>query len=292
MSRLEETAARVLAPFILGTPGRLQSVDQPAIAAWAQKTVLVAMLLSPEADRARGYGLPPPEYTQLYGQRDAMEPLPASQFWIGRYIGVRDWSVRGTPVIVAGKGLPEPDGPQGYVMTIILGQLVIEGFRFTTAALAVPLSPLRGLARIWPVEEAVDWPTGAPLDDEAFHRFVRGEELRPHESFVAVRPWKTATELEPSQLIGSMIELPTACGKLVVYYPAALAADAQRGQFYAFVSSCECGTAYLIHTEPDGAHLKMAGTVEPIEMAYKATPGDEYEFGDEHGRFFCKLIAE
>jgi hypothetical protein len=62
MSRLEDVARRVLTPFILGESGKLARADQGAIAAWLQKTALVAMLVSSEQARAGGYGLPPAEY--------------------------------------------------------------------------------------------------------------------------------------------------------------------------------------------------------------------------------------
>jgi hypothetical protein len=39
----------------------------------------------------------------------------------------------------------------------------------------------------------------------------------------------------------------------------------QRGRFYWFMTACECGTAYLIHTENDGEHAKAADTPECIE---------------------------
>jgi hypothetical protein len=83
MSQLEDVAKRTLTPFILGEPGRLARNDQGAVAAWLQKTALVAMLVSSEQERAGGYGLPPAEYRALYDQRSAMEPLPASQVHFG-----------------------------------------------------------------------------------------------------------------------------------------------------------------------------------------------------------------
>src|ERR1039457_4338518 len=43
--------------------------------------------------RLGGYGVPPSEYTALYEQRDRMEPLPFSQYWIGSYAGNRGASI-------------------------------------------------------------------------------------------------------------------------------------------------------------------------------------------------------
>ena len=121
MSRLEAIAQRVLTPFILGEPGAISPEDQGAVAVWDQKTALTAMLVSSQEDREGGYGLPASEYHALYVVRDKAQPLPDSQFWVGRYSGVRAWSVRVTPLAVRVDGLPEPDRPQGYAMTIVLG---------------------------------------------------------------------------------------------------------------------------------------------------------------------------
>lgn len=87
MSHLETVARRVLTPFILGEAGQIETDDAGAVAAWVQKTALTAMLISSDAQRSAGYGLPPSEYRGLWTGRAAMQPLPASQFWIGRYVG-------------------------------------------------------------------------------------------------------------------------------------------------------------------------------------------------------------
>ncbi len=291
MSRLEGVARRVLTPFILGEPGLLAVADQAAIAAWMQKTSLVAMLVSPEEDRAKGYGFPSSEYTELYALRDQQEPLPASQFWIGRYEGVRDWSVRGAPLVVTMEGLPNPGLPQAHSMTVILGHLVLHGVRFTVPALQVPVTTRQSLPQFWPSSNPVDWPAGTVVDDGMFHGFVGGKDFIASEPFVDVRPWKEAAELQTSRLVGSMIELPTICGKHVFYYPAALAMDAARGRFYAFVTACECETAYLIMTESDGAHCKSADAAERVLEEYEDLPGDEYEIQDSQGVFVCKALA-
>ena len=46
MSRLENTASRVMTPFILGTAGMVKGPVLGAIAAWVQKTCLTAMYVS------------------------------------------------------------------------------------------------------------------------------------------------------------------------------------------------------------------------------------------------------
>ena len=78
MSRLENTARRVLTPFILGTGGVVDGADLGAIAAWAQKTFLTAMYVSTADDRAAGYGLPASEYRELYEVGDEQKPLARS----------------------------------------------------------------------------------------------------------------------------------------------------------------------------------------------------------------------
>jgi hypothetical protein len=122
MSRLESMAQRVLTPCILGQPSQLSSSDLGAVAAWTQKTALTAMLVSAEEDRATGYGLSPDEYHALHRLRDDLRPLPASQFWLGRYVGGRGWSVRVTPLVIEATGMPEPEAPQGYAMTVFAGR--------------------------------------------------------------------------------------------------------------------------------------------------------------------------
>ena len=47
---------------------------------------------------------------------------------------------------------------------------------------------------------------------------------------------EAATELPASEQTGDLVELPTACGKHVAYYPSILI-EAMHGRFYAFVVS-------------------------------------------------------
>jgi hypothetical protein len=292
MSRLENVAKRVLTPFILGRPGTLEAEDLGAVAAWVQKTALVAMLVSSEDDRANGYGLLPTEYLELHAQRDKLQPLQASQFWIGRYDGQRGWFARVTPLAVSITGLPEPDRPQGYAMTILLGKLVLHGIRFTTPSLQVELSTALHLPQLWPASDPVQWPTGTAVDDTTFLRFTAGKELRVTEQHFTVRPWKPATDLPDSRAVGGMVELPTICGKHVGYYPSVLVDEAMRGRFYAFITSCECELAYLIHTEADGAHCKAADALEVIGELYESLPGEEYLIEDTGGSFVCRRLAD
>lgn len=55
-----------------------------------------------------------------------LEPLPSSQFWIGRYAGsLQLGSVWVTPLSVQIDGLPESVAPHAYATTIALGALHI-----------------------------------------------------------------------------------------------------------------------------------------------------------------------
>ena len=49
-----------------------------------------------------------------------------------------------------------------------------------------------------------------------------------------------------------------------------------------------CPTAYLIQTEPDGAHCKAADTLEVIAELFEGLPGEDYLFQDEYGSFAYK----
>jgi hypothetical protein len=191
---------------------------------------------------------------------------------------------------VTATGLPEADRPQGYAMTIVLGQLVLHGVRYTTPSLQVEVITRQELPQLWPATEPVAWPGGMPVDDAAFLGFAGGKDLRLTEQHIKVRPWKPATELPQSRAVDGMVELPTVCGEHVVYYPAGLVDEAMRGRFYAFGTACECGTAYLIQTEPDGAHCKAADTAGATSELYESLPGEEVVIEDQHGIFPCKRL--
>jgi hypothetical protein len=270
----------------------IEPADFGAVAAWMQKTTLVAMLVSSEEDRAGGYGLPASEYWDLYAQRNTVEPLPDTHVWIGRYKGVgRTGSVWVVPQVVHIEGDDdEPGQPQGYVMTIVLGKLLLHGLRLTTPQLHLPMSTVRALPRLWPPSGVVAWPGGTPVDDAGFLDFSGGREFRVGLPHVVLRTWRSATDLAASREVGSMVELPLICGEHVVYYPGALVDDAMRGRFYAFMTSCDCERAYLIETASDGARCKAAGSGSEIGELYGTIKGDEYAMADENGRFFCKRV--
>jgi hypothetical protein len=121
MSALEHLAQLSLGPLILGDSGDISPDQQGALALWAQKTAMVAMLVSSEAERSAGYGLAKSEYRKLYELRDQARPLDASTLWIGKYTGTRQAAAWVTPFAVHLDGLPAPTHPHGYVATIAVG---------------------------------------------------------------------------------------------------------------------------------------------------------------------------
>ena len=136
LSELEGAAKPIIAPLIRGEARCLPYEDQALIAAWTCKTALVSLLMSSDEARAGGYGVPPTEYAALYAQRDRLEPLPFSQYWIGSFTGDRrTLSIWITPFVteVVGTDSP-PDIPSGYAMTLVLGALLVQGVRFTAPA--------------------------------------------------------------------------------------------------------------------------------------------------------------
>ncbi|MGV8883833.1 MAG: hypothetical protein ACOH19_16925 [Rhodoglobus sp.] len=288
MGNLEEIAKRVLTPLILGESGRISADDQSAIAMWLQKTALVSMLLSSASDREQGYGLPPSEYAALYAQRAALAPLQSSMFWAGRYEGeLRLGSAWVTPLAVGVEGLPDTELPHGYAMTIALGSLVLHGVRFTHLPFIIDIASHGSLQQLWPLEGNLEL-TEPAFGDDRYLSLARGQEFRTPEPEVSLLPWRPASDLDQSELVGAVIELPLLCGKHVAYYPADLVHEAQRGRFYWFMTSCECGKAYLIHTESNGAHAKAADIPERIEAEYEAIVGTEFELESLDGGFVVK----
>ena len=289
MSNLEAVASRVLSPFILGKAGSVSEKDAGAVVAWVQKTALVGLLVSSEDDRTRGYGVRAHEYRALYELRDEAAPLPASQFWIGRHDGEqRLASVWVTPMVVKVNGLPEPDLPQAYVMTVVLGELLLHGVRFTAPGLQFDFKSADGFMQAWPKAGPVSWPCGTTIDDRKFPRLSKGLNLVSLLPNVTLMPWRPAADLPPSTADGPRVRLPTPCGEHFVFYPQALNLAGLSGDFYSFITSCECGKAYLVQTEEDGAHFKAEGAGQAISDAYEALPGEEFVIEDDGGQFVFK----
>jgi len=96
-------------------------------------------------------------------------------------------------------------------------------------------------------------------------------------------------DLPRSELTGGMVELTAPCSRHVVYYPATLALTSiQRQIYFVFQIGCECGTAYIVATQPTGAHFRRGGTPEAIADYYEAIPWKEHELADANGIFLYK----
>lgn len=290
MSNLETAAARVLTPLVLGNLGSISDEDTGAIAAWVQKTALVGMFVSSEDERANGYGLPQQEYRELYELRQEVAPLPASQFWIGRYQGRRYSSIWVTPMVVKVNGLEDPDLPYAYAMTIVIGEVIFHGVRFTAPSVQLDLR-IDGLEKMWPKMGTVTMPHGSPIDDVRFERLSKGLNLVSRLNHVLLVPWRPAADLPDSEPHGPLVRVPTPCGKHVVFYPNAIAVAGISGDYCAFATSCECGTWYLIQTEEDGAHFKAEGNAEGIAALYNGIPGNQLFIQDDAGKFVFKCLA-
>ena len=292
MSGLEAIAQRVLSPLILGRPHVVEPADQAPITAWVHKSALVAMLVSSDEARADGYGVPPGEYHDLYRASENGYPLPGTQCWIARYEGTRLASARVVPVAVALGDHDEPDRPSGYLMTIVVGQLLLQAVRFTTPHLAINVVSAPAMHQIWPIVPPVRRSSNRVVTDDEFFDVAGGRRLVSSEPPLSIRSWTPATELSPSRLVGGMVELPTICGDHVVYYPAVLAAAAMRGHHCAFVTSCECEVSYLIRTEADGAHCKAAGPAAEIGSRYASLSGHDDLIEDANGVFELKWVDQ
>lgn len=293
LSQLEGTARPALTPLILGQPRELSIDDQRLIGAWACKTALVAMLSSSDEQRTQGYGVPAAEYHALFAMRERPEPLPDSQYWVGTYAGERPpGSVRVVPLGIELDGLPAPDDPSAYSLTVMVGPLLVHGVRFTTPSLSVDLATVPELPRIWPASSPVRWPTAVETDDPAFERMLSGKALRVLHPAIRLGPFKPATDLPASAADGSMLQQPVPCGKHFIYFPGVLALEAMHhGKRYAFVTVCECPIAYLVVLEKDGAHFRNDGSFEAMAEVIDRLEGPEYELRDENGIFVYKELA-
>jgi hypothetical protein len=291
LSRLEGEAKPIIAPLIRGEGRRLPYDDQALIAAWTCKTALVSLLASSEEARANGYGVPLTEYTTLYAHRDRLEPLPFSQYWIGCYTGDRRGaSIWVTPFVIEAIGSSSPpDIPSGYVTTLTLGKLLVQGVRFTQPGLQVELATERGFLDIWPPTDTFPWPTTGMADDQTLDRMNQARTFTIHTTGVQLTPYKPATELEPNVQEGELMQLPLLCGKHQSFYPAALAGETLRtGSNYSFLTGCECPMGYIIRTEADGAHVNKWGEPAAIEAAYEELAGQEFLIENRNGIFFFK----
>lgn len=291
MSNLEAVAARALSPLILGSGDEIASHDRPLIAAWAQKTALVSMLVSSKEDRAGGYGLPATEYGALFKISNSGTPLPDTKVWVARYNGDRiRTSVCVTPVVIRPEGASSPQLPQGYLATIIVGKLLLHFVRFTTPRLAIETAVRDELSELWPKMEGAFRLASIGIEDAQITKLEKGAAIHSLLPGIVVDRWRPATDLPRSAVYGSMVKMPMPCGKHSIFYPLSLAEVARHGIFHAFSTSCECGKGYLVVTEEDGAHVKIEGKAETVAEVYESTPGEEGSIVDDNGVFWCKRL--
>lgn len=287
LSKLENATKPVIAPLLHGESRRLPVEDQALLAAWTCKTALVSLLVS---SNPAAPGAPDDEYSALYRQKDRMEPLPFSRYWIGSYDGTRAASIWVTPFVVDVVGADSPPGsPSGYAITLTLGRLLVQGVRFTQPMLEVDLVTDPRLLEIWPPADTLPWPATGRVDDTVLDQMNTARTLTCLTKGLRLSPFGPATDLPASALEGRLVRLPLYCGKHDAFYPAQLAQETVRtGTRLAFLTSCECPMAYIIRTELDGAHIKQCGEPEAIEAAYEGWPGQEFRLEDSHGTFFFK----
>lgn len=119
----------------------------------------------------------------------------------------------------------------------------------------------------------------------------KGLELVSQLANVSLAPWRPAVDLPRSTFAGSLIRLPTPCGKHFVFYPADLAVAGLAHEYHTFTTSCECGQAYLVQTEADGAHFKAEGTLEAVAAAYEELSGDEFVIQSDAEQFVFKQVS-
>lgn len=95
--------------------------------------------------------------------------------------------------------------------------------------------------------------------------------------------------LPQSNQFGSMIQMPAPCGWHVIYYPALLAQMVlQQKKYHVFHTTCECGRAYIIATQDDGAHLRIEDSPFGVVDRYESIPWEEFCYVDSNGIFFYK----
>lgn len=290
MSRLEETAQRVLAPLVLGDPGRIEEQDQGAIGAWIQKTALMAMFLSSAEERSGGRGLPPSEYAELFEVLDRKEPSSNTVFWVASFAGsMRQGAAWVTPIAVNVEGLPEPEYAHGYAMTVAVGALIFQGVRLTDLPFPISIAAKEPLLNIWPAAATVQLPTSTAVTDADFLAFAQGRRFQLAEPELTIQPLRSVVDRPTSELVGTTLKMSAPCRQdHFISFPAAFAQEGIRGRFLWITRECDCGNAYLIHVERDGAHVRGAGSPDEISKLYKELPGEDLIYADDTGEYVCK----
>ena len=123
-----------------------------------------------------------------------------------------------------------PEMPSGYVMTLALGRLLVQGVRFTQPALEVELVTEWGFLDIWPPTDTFPWPALGLADHTTLDRMNQAQTFVSQTAGVRLSPFTPATELPASILEGRLIRLPLACGEHEAFYPAGWHRNAAHGE--------------------------------------------------------------
>lgn len=196
------------------------------------------------------------------------------------------------PLVIELEDVTESPLPSGYLVTVVIGALMVQGVRFTAEELYVDLTTELELPRIWPTQGTLTWLTDRRMDDETFEPMLQGKALRVLDPGIRLVPFKPATDLPPSDIEGTMFRQPVPCGKHFIYYPGILALEAiHQGKRYAFLTRCECDIAYLVLLEADGTHFRNDGPMEQMIEVIDRIEGEMYEMNDENGYFCFKELV-
>lgn len=150
MSRLEQVIKPVLTPIISGQRTLIEEPALARLALWALKTAVVAMLLS-QGDDDSSPPVPSRDYVDIYNSRELFQPPMSVLAWVGMYGNPEpSLSIQVTPVVFERNGQPLPSLPQAYVFSVLVGQMFLQGIRFTERNSETSLVDLPGFARIWP----------------------------------------------------------------------------------------------------------------------------------------------
>ena len=116
---------------------------------------------------------------------------------------------------------------------------------------------------IWPAATDVTWTVDRGIDDEEFVRVVtKGRHLRTTLPRVRLEDWKSGDGAAP-QPGGRFDDRIAHClrqARRVLPRRARSASNAGGGDFYWFVTSCECGISYLFRADADGTHCVDDGS--------------------------------
>lgn len=292
LSQMEELTKPVLVSLIKGISCQLSPSEQAIVACWAWKTALVSML---QVDATAGDGLsgvPRREYGAVRSAWSRREPGARVQVWVGRVGSTAEPSIGVVPITLPRAPDPSTPLPDGYVFTVQLGSLIIQGIRYTAPKLTLRLRHLLILERIWPTTRDLDWPTESALDDRAAARVRRPNSVSLAYGETALRPWAPAVNVETGSIDGRLASQPMLCGKHFVYYPVELGLLAiHETRSFAFMTSCECNVAYMVTAEPDCIHFRKYGQAEDVALAYESLEGEEFAIKDENGSFYFKHIS-